>query len=59
MYTQFISSSGFQEGFAEVCAGSHDGTVPAAPIQFLGLLCMFDMVRTPMSLTIANRVGLK
>lgn len=59
MYTQFISSSGFPEVFAEVWAGSHAGSVPAAPIQSLGLLRMFEMVGTPVSLTFENRAGLR
>lgn len=35
MYTQLISASGFPEGFAEVCAGSCGGTVPAALMSHL------------------------
>lgn len=35
MYTQIISASGFPEGFAEVCAGSCGGTVPAALMSHL------------------------
>lgn len=44
-----MSSSSFPEGFAEVCAGSCDGAVPAAPVQLLGLLQMFDCENTCVS----------